>query len=67
MSEDFYEAEHRARCDLIDAMSWLEVWIAHGPPTQAEREHVESFVKHLHAKYPHQKGRLSREVSDGQV
>jgi hypothetical protein len=51
--------EHAVRCDLIDALGWLEVWTAHGAPTEAECEHVASFVKHLRTRYPQQKARVT--------
>jgi hypothetical protein len=56
-----HEAEHEARCDLIDALSWLEVWVCGASPTEAERIVVSEFVARLHAKYPHEKQRRAAE------
>lgn len=51
-------AEHRARCDLIDALFFVGmVWGQFGfPPTEAEREIARSFYDRIEAKYPQQKG-----------
>jgi hypothetical protein len=50
--------EHQARCDLMDALSWLEVWVENGAPTEAERDVVKEFVDHQYLQYPQQKAAL---------
>lgn len=53
------EAEHQARCDLIDALFYVDlVRGRHGPGiTEGERQIAELFHDKMAARYPMQKGR----------
>lgn len=55
--QELRAAEHQARCDLIDALNWLDVWVRHGHETDTERRVVAQFVDELRSKYPQQKAR----------
>jgi hypothetical protein len=62
-----HEAEHQARCDLIDALGWIEIWIQSGPPTKAERELGEEFLQHMRAKYPQQKAARPQDKPEAEI
>lgn len=54
-SQSLYEAEHEARCDLIDVMDMLGVAVTHGSLTAAEVQVYGEHLERLRAKYPQQK------------
>ncbi len=44
-------AKDSLRTDLRDALNWLDVWIADGPPTEQERVVVKGFVEGMRSKH----------------
>jgi len=55
-------AEHRARCDLMDALFYVDILAGrygmYGP-TKGERTIAGDFGVRMRIKYPHQKGRAT--------
>jgi hypothetical protein len=54
---DETDAEHRARCDLIDAMSIIDAVLTLGALTDSERLVWGEWLTRTRAKYPQQKAR----------
>jgi hypothetical protein len=59
---DETDAEHRARCDLIDAMSIIDAVLTLGALTDSERLVWGEWLTRTRAKYPQQKARAPETI-----
>lgn len=56
---DFAAEEHQARCDLMDALFYVDLVSGRfgSGITEAEKARAEAFYQEMAARYPMQKGR----------